>query len=127
MCRNIRPLHNYDPPTTEQDVRDASLQYVRKISGMTKPSKANEEAFARAVEAVTAASAQLLEELVTTAPPRNREVEIARARERGCAGIERSSGGCSECSTSKRRAERGFDCAVSERERAQDEKKRELS
>ena len=82
MCRNIRPLHNYDPPTTEQDVRDASLQYVRKISGMTKPSKANEEAFARAVEAVTAASAQLLDELVTTAPPRNRALEIARARER---------------------------------------------
>jgi len=72
MCRNIRPLHNYDPPTTEQDVRDASLQYVRKISGMTKPSKANEEAFARAVEAVTPASAQLLEELVTNAPPRDR-------------------------------------------------------
>ena len=82
MCRNIRPLHNYDPPTTEQDVRDASLQYVRKISGMTKPSKANEEAFARAVEAVTAASAQLLEELVTNVPPRTRAHEIARARER---------------------------------------------
>jgi hypothetical protein len=85
MCRNIRPLHNYDPPTTEQDVRDASLQYVRKISGMTKPSKANEEAFARAVEAVTAASARLLSELVTNAPPRNREAEIARARDRAAA------------------------------------------
>ena len=85
MCRNIRPLHNYDPPTTEQDVRDASLQYVRKISGMTKPSKANEEAFARAVEAVAAASAQLLSELVTNAPPRNRGIESARARERAAA------------------------------------------
>jgi hypothetical protein len=85
MCRSIRPLHNYDPPTTEQDIRDASLQYVRKISGMTKPAKANDAAFARAVEAVTAASAQLLDELVTNAPPRNRALEIARARERAVA------------------------------------------
>jgi hypothetical protein len=85
MCRSIRPLHNYDPPTTEQDIRDASLQYVRKISGMTKPAKANDAAFARAVEAVTAASAQLLDELVTNAPPRNRALEIARARERAAA------------------------------------------
>jgi hypothetical protein len=82
MCRSIRPLHNYDPPTTDQEIREASLQYVRKISGMTKPAKANEEAFARAVEAVTAASARLLEELVTHAPPRNRALEIERARER---------------------------------------------
>ena len=82
MCRNIRPLYNYEPPTTEQDIRDASLQYVRKISGMTKPAKANAEAFARPVEAVTAASAQLLDELVTTAPPRDRAREIERARER---------------------------------------------
>jgi hypothetical protein len=82
MCRNIRPLYNYDPPTTEQEIRDASLQYVRKISGMTKPAKANEAAFARAVEAVAAASAQLLDELVTAAPPRDRAREIARARER---------------------------------------------
>ena len=85
MCRSIRPLHNYDPATTDDEVRAAALQYVRKISGMTKPSKANEEAFARAVEAVTAASAQLLSELVTNAPPRSREVEIARARERATA------------------------------------------
>ncbi len=85
MCRSIRPLHNYDPPTTEQDIRDASLQYVRKISGMTKPAKVNDAAFARAVEAVTAASAQLLDELVTNAPPRNRALEIARARERAAA------------------------------------------
>jgi hypothetical protein len=82
MCRNIRPLYNYDPPTTEQDIREASLQYVRKISGMTKPAKVNEEAFARAVEAVTAASARLLDELVTNAPPRDRAREIERARER---------------------------------------------
>jgi hypothetical protein len=82
MCRNIRPLYNYDPPTTEQEIRDASLQYVRKISGMTKPAKANEEAFARAVEAVAAASSQLLGDLVTSAPPRDRDREIARARER---------------------------------------------
>ena len=85
MCRSIRPLHNSDPPTTEQDIRDASLQYVRKISGMTKPAKVNDAAFARAVEAVTAASAQLLDELVTNAPPRNRALEIARARERAAA------------------------------------------
>lgn len=85
MCRNIRPLHNYDPPTTEQDVRDASLQYVRKISGMTKPARVNEEAFARAVETVAAASSQLLADLVTSAPPRDREREIARARERAAA------------------------------------------
>ncbi len=82
MCRNIRPLYNYDPPTTEQEIRDASLQYVRKISGMTKPAKANEEAFARAVDAVAAASVELLGQLVTNAPPRDREREIVRARER---------------------------------------------
>jgi hypothetical protein len=85
MCRNIRPLYNYDPPTSEHEIRDASLQYVRKISGMTKPAKANEEAFDRAVDAVAAASAQLLAELVTHAPPRDRDLEIARARERAAA------------------------------------------
>jgi hypothetical protein len=85
MCRNIRPLHNYDPPTTDAEIRDASLQYVRKISGMTRPARANEEAFQRAVDAVTAASQQLLGELVTTAPPRNRAREIERARERSAA------------------------------------------
>jgi hypothetical protein len=85
MCRNIRPLYNYDPATTEEEVRDASLQYVRKISGMTKPAKANEEAFARAVEAVAAASSQLLADLVTSAPPRDRGRELARARERAAA------------------------------------------
>ncbi len=82
MCRNIRPLHNYEPPTTEHDVHHAALQYVRKVSGMTKPSRANEEAFARAVEAVSAATSTLLSELVTSAPPRSRAAEIERARER---------------------------------------------
>ncbi len=82
MCRNIRPLHNYEPPATADDVHDAALQYVRKISGMSKPSRDNEEAFARAVESVTAASAQLLSELVTHSPPKDRAREIERARER---------------------------------------------
>ena len=82
MCRNIKTLHNYEPAATEDEVRAAALQYVRKISGSTKPSKANEAAFERAVEAVTHASMHLLDELVTTAPPRNREVEAERARER---------------------------------------------
>lgn len=82
MCRNIKTLHNFEPPATAEEIHDAALQYVRKISGATKPSKANEAAFARAVEAVTAASTALLDELVTTAPPKDREVERARARAR---------------------------------------------
>ena len=82
MCRNIRQLHNFEPPATQDEVRAAALQYVRKISGSTKPSKANEAAFERAVEAVTAASQELLAALVTTAPPKDREVEAAKARER---------------------------------------------
>jgi hypothetical protein len=82
MCRNIRPLHNYDPPTSHDEVEAAALQFVRKISGMTRPAKVNEAAFARAVQAVSEVSSQLLEELVTTAPPRSREREIERARER---------------------------------------------
>jgi hypothetical protein len=82
MCRNIRTLHNFEPPATEEEVRDAALQYVRKISGYTKPSRANVEAFERAVDAVTAASAQLLDELVTNAPPKDREVEAAKRRAR---------------------------------------------
>ncbi len=82
MCRNIKTLHNFEPPATAEEVHDAALQYVRKISGSTKPSKANEAAFARAVEAVTAVSTRLLDELVTSAPPRDREVERARARAR---------------------------------------------
>jgi hypothetical protein len=82
MCRNIRTLYNYEPPATEEDVRAAALQYVRKISGYNKPSKANEEAFNRAVEAVGDASLELLGSLVTTAPPRDREAEIEKARAR---------------------------------------------
>jgi hypothetical protein len=82
MCRNIRTLHNFEPPATEDEVRAAALQYVRKISGYAKPSKANEAAFARAVDDVAAASSRLLEELTTNAPPRDREVEAARARAR---------------------------------------------
>lgn len=82
MCRNIRTLHNFDPPASEDEVRAAALQYVRKISGFTKPSHANEEAFARAVQAVTLVSEQLLEELETNAPPKDRETEAAKARAR---------------------------------------------
>jgi hypothetical protein len=82
MCRNIRTLYNFDPPATEEEVRAAALQYVRKISGFTKPSRANEEAFARAVDAVAAASLELVNELRTTAPAKNREVEAAKARAR---------------------------------------------
>ena len=82
MCRNIRSLHNFDPPATEEEARDAALQYVRKISGSTKPSQANAEAFERAVDEVTAATTRLLDSLVTSAPPKNREVEAAKLRER---------------------------------------------
>ena len=82
MCRNIKQLHNFDPPATDDEVHAAALQFVRKISGTTKPSKANEEVFARAVDEVTEASARLLAGLVTSAPPRDREVEAARARAR---------------------------------------------
>ena len=82
MCRNIRTLHNFDPPATEHEAHDAALQYVRKISGSTKPSKANEAAFDRAVAAVTAATTRLLDELVTSAPPKDREAEAAKARAR---------------------------------------------
>jgi hypothetical protein len=85
MCRSIRPLHNYDPPTSEAEIHEAALQYVRKISGTTRPARANEEAFARAVDAVAAATTKLLGDLVTTAPPRNRAREIERARERAAA------------------------------------------
>jgi hypothetical protein len=82
MCRNIRPLSNFEPPATDDEIRAASLQYVRKISGTTKPSRANTEAFDRAVEEIAEISARLLAELVTTAPPKDREVEAAKARER---------------------------------------------
>jgi hypothetical protein len=82
MCRNIRNLDNFEPPATQEEVRDAALQYVRKISGFTKPSQANAEAFQRAVDAVAEASDQLLSELVTNAPPKDREVEAAKRRAR---------------------------------------------
>jgi hypothetical protein len=82
MCRNIRTLHNFEPPANEHEVHDAALQYVRKISGSTKPSQANAEAFERAVEAVAAATRELLASLVTAAPPRDREIEAAKARAR---------------------------------------------
>ena len=82
MCRNIRTLHNFDPPATKEEAHDAALQYVRKISGSTKPSKANAEAFDRAVDEVTAATTRLLDSLVTNAPPKNREAEAAKLRER---------------------------------------------
>jgi hypothetical protein len=82
MCRNIRTLHNFEPAATSEEVRDAALQYVRKISGSTKPSQANEEAFHRAVDEVTAATERLLDALVTSAPPKNREVEAAKRRAR---------------------------------------------
>ncbi len=82
MCRNIRTLYNFEPPASEDEVRAAALQYVRKISGFTKPSKVNEAAFEHAVEAVAAISSELLIELQTAAPPKNREEEAAKARAR---------------------------------------------
>jgi hypothetical protein len=85
MCRNIRQLHNFDPPATSDEVRAAALQYVRKISGTTKPSQANAEAFDRAVEDIAAVSQRLLGQLVTTAPPKDREIEAAKAKARSAA------------------------------------------
>jgi hypothetical protein len=82
MCRNIQTLYNFDPPAKEEDIHAAALQYVRKISGFTKPSQANAEAFDRAVDAVADASTRLLHELVTSAPPRDRELQVTRARAR---------------------------------------------
>ena len=82
MCRNIRTLHNFEPPATREEVHASALQYVRKISGTTKPSLANREAFDRAVAEVAAASTRLLDALVTTAPPKDREIEAAKARQR---------------------------------------------
>lgn len=82
MCRNIKPLFNFDPPVTDEEVRAASLQFVRKISGFTKPSKANEEAFNRAIDEVSAAARRLMDSLVTTAPARDREVEAEKAKAR---------------------------------------------
>ena len=82
MCRNIKTLHNFAPPATEEEIRASSLQFVRKLSGFTKPSKANEDGFNRAVEKVTLAAQELLNSLVTNAPPRNRETEAVKARAR---------------------------------------------
>ncbi|HEY3067152.1 MAG TPA: DUF2277 domain-containing protein [Methylomirabilota bacterium] len=82
MCRNIRTLHNFKPPASDEEIRASSLQFVRKLSGFTRPSRANELAFARAVDQVTEAARGLLDALVTTAPPRNRDAEAAKARGR---------------------------------------------
>ena len=82
MCRNIRTLYNFEPPTTDDEVRSAALQYVRKISGFTKPSQANTEAFERAVDEVAEASTRLLSQLVTSAPPKDRELEAAKRKAR---------------------------------------------
>jgi hypothetical protein len=82
MCRNIRTLHNFDPPATDEEIQASALQYVRKISGSTKPSQANAEAFDEAVEEVAAVTRRLLDRLVTTAPPKDREVEAAKAKAR---------------------------------------------
>ena len=85
MCRNIRTLHNFEPPATDDEIRASSLQYVRKVSGFTKPSQANTEAFERAVDEVAAVTTRLLGELVTNAPPKDRETEAAKARARAAA------------------------------------------
>jgi hypothetical protein len=82
MCRNIRTLHNFDPPASDEEIRASALQYVRKVSGTTKPSRANEEAFNRAVDKIAHVTEHLLAELVTTAPPKDREVEAAKRRAR---------------------------------------------
>ena len=82
MCRNIRTLHNFDPPASDEEIRAAALQYVRKISGYTKPSQANAEAFEQAIDEVAAVSTELLDRLVTSAPPKDREVEAAKRRAR---------------------------------------------
>lgn len=82
MCRNIKTLHNFEPPATEAEIRASAIQFVRKLSGFSKPSKSNEAAFDRAVEKVTEAAQELLDSLVTNAPPRDREIEAAKARAR---------------------------------------------
>jgi hypothetical protein len=91
MCRNIRPLNNFDPPVTEDELRSAALQYVRKIAGSTKPSKANEAAYDKAIELITEASRELIDSLVTSAPPKNREEEAAKARARSAARFQAAS------------------------------------
>ena len=89
MCRNIRVLHNFEPPTTDDEVREAALQFVRKVSGSTRPSKANEEAFERAIDEIAAATRRMLDELVTKAPPKSREAEALKGRERHEKRMER--------------------------------------
>ena len=90
MCRNIKTLHNFKPPATDEEIRASSLQFVRKLSGFNKPSKANEEAFNRAVEQVTKAAHELLDSLVTTAPPRDRAIEAEKARARSAERFQSS-------------------------------------
>ncbi len=82
MCRNIKTLHNFDPPATDEEIRASAVQFVRKLSGFTRPSQANEHAFNRAVDEVSAVARELIDSLVTNAPPRNREVEALKARAR---------------------------------------------
>src|SRR3954466_6087127 len=96
MCRNIHTLFNYEPSATDEEVRDAALQYVRKISGFTKPSQANEEAFARAVDEVTEVTRRLVDSLVTTAEPKDREVEAARRKARAAERFAAASAGSAE-------------------------------
>jgi hypothetical protein len=93
MCRNIRNLYNFQPPATEEEIRASSLQFVRKLSGFNRPSKANEEAFHRAVDAVAHAARELIDSLVTTAPPRDRSVEAQKARARAAVRFARPTGG----------------------------------
>jgi hypothetical protein len=93
MCRNIRNLYNFKPPATEEEIRASSLQFVRKLSGFNRPSKANEEAFDRAVDTVTRAARELIDSLVTTAPPRDRETEAQKARARSAVRFARPAGG----------------------------------
>lgn len=92
MCRNIKTLFNFEPPATREEVRDASLQFVRKLCGFTKPSKANEAAFERAVAGITAVAEELMASLVTNAEPKNREIEAARARAKSAERYGRSAG-----------------------------------
>jgi len=89
MCRNIRVLHNFDPPTTDDEVREAALQFVRKVSGSTRPSRANAEAFDRAIDEIALATRRMLDSLVTNAPPRNRELEAIKGRQRHESRMER--------------------------------------
>jgi len=89
MCRNIRVLHNFEPPTTDDEVREAALQFVRKVSGSTHPSRANTAAFDRAIDEIAAATRTMLDELVTTAPPKSREMEAVKGRERHEKRMER--------------------------------------